>query len=353
MKHGATLAGYLSRVFLGRILAATAVLTLLGLSLDLIKAATSLIEERGAAALALYAGLRTVQIASTMLPTGILIGATLTFFSLANRSEIVVLRATGQSVFGLLRLLLPLAIAFGLVHHLLGDRPVAWAEARLIEAFPIALEAPAPGATVWSRLKTGHNTEILRARLGSRDGDTLDGVTLWFLDDRGRIESRLEATRAEFVDGAWHLADVQHTGTDERTAKLIWETPLTPRAVRRLAARQTMISASDARAVMAGLAIGSRGESYYATRVARSYAAFAVPAVMILLGAQAGFALRRAGHGYRTAALGLALGLIYVAANGIMGSLGEAGAIAPLWAAAVPTVVFALVGAWALMLRES
>lgn len=346
-----TLSLYLSRVVGFRVLAAAVVLLLLGLSIDLIKSATDLIAEGGPAAILGYAALRAPQIAATLFPVAVLIGGTLAFLTLAHRSELVIVRAAGRSIFAILRMLAPCAVILGLIYHLMGDHLSAWAEQRLSATFPQTTEAPEPGATIWSR----QASQVMRARLADSDGTTLQAVTLWELDQSGHVTGRREAENATFDDGVWVLRKVTHHRGDRLIRELdssIWHSSLTPAGMRALAAGRLSVSTADARAALAGLAVQIRGDAYYASRIARSYAAFVIPGVMLVLAALAGFGLARSGGGPRMAVLGVVLGFLYIALDGVLGALSEVGVIDAIIAAAAPTALFAALGLWGLLVLE-
>ncbi|MEM7507126.1 MAG: LptF/LptG family permease [Pseudomonadota bacterium] len=346
-----TLSLYLSKVIGLRVLAAGLVFLILGISIDLIQSATDLLAEAGPTAILGYAALRTPQIAATLFPVAVLVGGTVAFLTLGHRSELVIVRAAGRSIFAILRMLAPCALVLGLIYHLMGDQLSAWAEQRLSETFPKTTEAPEAGASVWSR----QSGQVMRAELATSDGTALRVFTLWELDAQGHVTGRRDAERAEFDDGVWVLRDVTRHQGDQRVQELessIWHTALTPSAMRALAAGRLSVSTANARAALAGLAVQTRGEAYYASRIARSYAALVIPGVMLVLAALAGFGLARSGGGLRMAITGVVLGFLYIAMDGVLGALSEVGMINAVIAATVPTALFAALGIWGLLVLE-
>ncbi|MEM8787935.1 MAG: LptF/LptG family permease [Pseudomonadota bacterium] len=343
---------YLSQVVIGRVIGAGLILIVLGLSIDLIKSATDVMAEGGAVALLSYAAFRAPQVAATTFPIAVLMGATLAFLTLGARSELTVIRGAGQSIFNILIMLIPCALALGIVYNLLTDRLAAWSEVQLNAVFPQTVDRPGVGEEIWSRSALAQpgaimlRSEVLRARLGAEDGSRLTDLSLWQLDGEGRILRRSEAAEAVFQDGAWQL-----TGGDAGGGAN-WLTQLTPAAVMELAAGRIAVSASDAREALAGRATPTRGTAFYTTRIARSYSALIIPGVMMMLAAIAGFGLARAGGGPRNAIIGVALGLLYIAGDAIFASLGEVGAMGAIWASAAPSLFFAVVALWALLVLE-
>jgi lipopolysaccharide export system permease protein len=83
-----------------------------------------------------------------------------------------------------------------------------------------------------------------------------------------------------------------------------------------------------------GEGAAARGAAFYETRLQSAAAMLATPFIMLLLAVPAAFGLPRQGGGAaRRAAVGLALGLGYLLAAGLLGALGEAGALPPVLAA--------------------
>lgn len=333
-----------------RVVAAWLVLTTLGLSIDLIKSANGLIEQGGASYMLVYAALRAPQVMVTLFPISILVGAAATFMVINNRSELVMMRAAGSGIFTLLKLLLPLSLILGVFYSQLGDRVDAWAEAQLAAAFPETADTASVGSWLWTR----DSTQVIRARLGTEDGTELTDLTVYEMDQNGQITARMTAQKAKFINARWLLDDATRT-KDSKTVKhaqIPWDTRLVPESVREVAGKGRTVSADKARAALSGLTVLTRGNAYYVTRIARSYSAIFLPLVMLTIAAIAGFGNSRIGNGARPAALAVALGFIYLAADSLFGSLGEVGAMGPAVAAFAPSIFFAIAGAWGLLLLE-
>lgn len=349
-----TLGWYLSKTVGLRILATGIVLLLLGLGIDLLRMASTLIERGGAPALLDYAMLRAPLIATTLFPIAALTGAVVAFLALGGRSELTVIRAAGLSTFRILATLAPLALAMGIFYSILGDRISAWAENTLEDMFAEEPEETTPTLSpdpVWSR----DSREVVRAYLANPEGTELRNITLFKLDEDGHLQDRLSVRTARFDGTVWMLDGITSGPSDAPILRdsRAWDTTLRPADIQALAAGRRSASVKDARAVLSGNAAATRGRSYYSTRIARSYAAFFVPAIMILLAALAGFGSARAGGRAKLAVTAVVLGFLYITADGFVASLGEVGAIDPLIAAFAPGAFFAIVGIWSLILFEA
>ena len=345
-----TLALYLSRQFGGRILAVGLVLLALGLGLDLLDNATDVIRDNGSGAVFEYAALRVPLITINLLPIAVLLGATLAFLALAARSELVAMRAVGVNTLRILALLAPLALALGGGYSLLIDRGAVLAEAGLIELFPEVAGQPEPGEAIWART----DTEVIRFH-GDRDGGAvLSRVTIFALDAGGTITSRFDADEARWDGAVWQLVagTTGAFGATPERALAEWRTRLTPEDIRRLATRPSLVTSGDARAVLAGVTVGSRSTFFYESRIQRSWAAWTIPFVMLLFAALAAFGLIRSGGGARFAAAGIGLGFTFVVADGFLGTLSEAGLLPPGLAAFAAPGLFAVIALWLIVLME-
>ncbi|MEM9736024.1 MAG: LptF/LptG family permease, partial [Pseudomonadota bacterium] len=248
-----TLAFYLSRILGGRILVAWLVLLVLALGIDLLRSSSDLVARGGPALLAEYALLRAPILGAVLVPIAVLAGALLGFFMLSTRSEAAIIRSMGLSIWRVLVMLLPLAVALGLAYNLLGDRLSAAAEQRLADLFPLEVIEDAEGREakpIWHRGRD----EILRAIPQAGDGSALLDVTIYELDPNGALSRRLTAVSAEFTGSGWRLSEVEidRTGQPESHESYDWETLLTPADIFRLAKGQGAVTAGQAQAVLSG-----------------------------------------------------------------------------------------------------
>src|SRR5690606_6940905 len=116
------LAGYLTRLLLGRFLLLLFGLAALLLGLDLMVNANSLLRgEGGIAALGRYAYLRTPIVASDLIKVATLLAGLITFAGLIRHSELTAMWNAGVSQLGLLRRLLPIALLIGGLQFVVSD----------------------------------------------------------------------------------------------------------------------------------------------------------------------------------------------------------------------------------------
>ena len=344
-----TLAWYLSRMALARIAVALAGLVALALAITLLEAAPDLLREGGAGRVARFAALRAALLADELAAVAILSGAALTFATLAARSEMVALRAAGMSAARLMLRLAPLALALAGAGYALSECAAPAAEAALARDFPgVAARAPEQGP-VWAAL----GRETARFTVADASGAALAQVTIFSMDPGGAILSRTDAAAARWTGNGWRLeaallADAQGV---RPAPPGLWRPPLDPASALSLTRRPERVSSGEARAALAGARPLARGSAYLRTRLADVWAATLTPAMLLCFAALAGFGPPR-GAGGGMLALGLTLGLLYIALDGAFGGLGGAGALSPVTAAFAPKAVGALAALWAILMAE-
>lgn len=348
-----TLTWYLTRIALARIALALVGLVALALAITLLDAAPALLRDGGAGAVALFSALRATLLADEMAGVAVLIGATLSFATLAGRNEMTALRAAGMSAPRLLLRLTPLAAALALAGHLLADRAAPAAETALARAFP-GVAAPTPAsAPVWAPLGRETARFTIEDAANGQDSARLTALTVFTFDAAGRIVSRLDAASAQWRDGRWLLsAPTRADAQGLRPAPdAEWLTPLDPAAARTLALRPERVSGEQARAGLSGDAPAMRAPAFLRTRVAAAWADALTPACLVCFAVLAGFGPPRAGQG-RLAALSLALGFVYLALDGALANLGASGALSPVAAAFAPKAIGGAVALWAVLMVE-
>ncbi len=354
-----TLPRYLTRLFAGRALGALFALAALLQLLDLLDKASDIVARGGAADVLRYAALRLPTLLGHAVPLAVLVGAALSFLRLAATSEMAALRASGVGAWRVLGALAPacaLAAAaqatllFGVAPR--AERALAdWWDGRDASS---ASEPMALPRRLWFR----NGADVVAADAVSLDGTRLAGVLVVHRDADGRIAARIEARRAEHDAAAgWLLRDASVVrpaqARAEAAAELAWPDGPPPAAVRDLARPTEAQPLGRLLAGARGEGAVARGGAFHRTRAQAAAAALAAPFLMALLAAPAAFGLpRQGGGGARRAAVGLALGLGYLVAAGLLGALGEAAVLPPVLAAWTAPFLFAVAGVLLLQREE-
>ena len=172
------------------------------------------------------AGLRLPFVAMQILPFAVLLGGILAFWRLTRSSELIVARAAGVSAWQFLAAPLGCAILLGAVATG-GVSPLSSAMLARAEALDNAYLRTAGGPTalaggqLWLRQSDRQldpqGVAIIHARAVQMRGDHLvaQDVSVFRLDGRDRLLSRLESGRAELGEGAWVLTDTRRMLPDK------------------------------------------------------------------------------------------------------------------------------------------
>ncbi|HYE52889.1 MAG TPA: LPS export ABC transporter permease LptG [Azospirillaceae bacterium] len=342
---------YLSKAFLTRFLAALLAFTALLQLLDLLDAASQVLERGGGVGdIAWYALLRLPVIVERLVPLAVLIGSLATLLGLAQNNEIVALKSAGMTPYRLLLVLTPAALAVSVFHFVLSDQVAPRAERAFLtwwqEGAPPGEEAREE-KTVWLRAGA---TVVSVGRVLEK-GRVLDRVELFPRDTEGRVTERVTAERATYADGAWMLHGVRRlvlkpgaVGDVQVLDAMPWEVGLHPTNVVEVAAPTERIPAMRLRTILSGEWAGANSPAYYRTRLHETYAGPLASLIMLLLSAPVAHGMRRGGTLSKGLAVGVVIGLCYLLADGMLAALGEAGALPAALAAWAPTVLFASIG---------
>lgn len=153
------------------------------------------------------------EVGQIILPFAILFSALYTFWLLARRHELVIVRAAGLSVWQFLAPIVGVAMLIG-VFHMTVINPIG---AMMISRFQV-MEAnylQARDSTVsigdqglWLRQKTDEGGVIMHAEKIRMPEWRMTGVTTFYFRDNGDFVKRLDAETAMLENGEWQFRDV-------------------------------------------------------------------------------------------------------------------------------------------------
>ena len=98
-------------------------------------------------------------------------------------------------------------------------------------------------------------------RIGRADpgAGTLSDISIFELDERGRLQFRIDAESARYTDDGWRLSGVVRTGANlqpEKLPELLWTSRLTPAGILSVARRTELVDAGEVRDILAGIVPG-------------------------------------------------------------------------------------------------
>ncbi len=359
------LSRYLSRQMAIKMFWVLLAFTALMQLIDLLGASTEIIERgEGVFGFLKYITLRMPVTMSHLVPISTLLGAALTFYSLAQNSEMIALRGSGQTPYRAVFMLVPLTLFIGIAYFFLADQIVpradkifvSWWEQTDPDATDITVDHEETADEVWART----TYSVIRIKAHYNGGRDLEGVTIYSLDKDQQVSERIAAKNAQWQDdGSWVLNNVdRYIGNDGGASTfsmsaMSWHTALRPSTVLELANPEVTISTSGSRKVIRGNAAGSRGGDYYQLQIQKAYLTLFVPLIMLLLAAPVAAGLRRSGTTTRYLGFSIIAGFSFLLLDGILLSLGQAHIVPSFAAAWATTILFATGGSWVLLRLEN
>jgi len=304
--------------------------------------------------------MRTPSLAERLLPFATLFGAIAAFIEFARRSELVVIRSVGVSVWQFLLPPVALALALGIVATTVYNPVAAWLRQQADELGVVLLGREQvvllqTSQEVWLRQKGVDGESVLHGRQTRDRGRVLVGVTVFTFDPDGRFRERIEAREATLGEGNWELdqATVYAAAAEpEQHERFLVATELHPDEVLETAGQPDTVSFW----ALPGLIdrAGREGLSLYPYRQ-QFQALLAQPlflAAMVLIAATVSMRSARFGGTGRLVASGVAAGFVLYVATEVMRDLGGVGIVPPTISAWSPGVVAALLGATVLLNLE-
>lgn len=304
-------------------------------------------------------GMRVPMFMQQTVPFVALLSTMILLVNLNRRSELVITRAAGVSVW---QFLLPLGVGaflFGLFIILLFN-PIAAAGLARSQTFEADMRASDPttatGAVVpWLRQKTAGTDTIIGARASLNQGMELAGASFFRLDSKGDIFERLDANRAYLRDGYWELVDVDRyvDGTRESGIKSV-QVPTNLRAEfvqERLAAPDTVSLFRLPETIRVAQSFGLRANAFDM----QLQFLLALPPLLVamtLIAATVSLKFTRLGQSVPLILGGVVAGFLLYVVSVLVKAFGTAGIVPPVVAAWFPVVVAIFLGVTFLLYRE-
>lgn len=352
---------YLGRQFLARFLGLLAFFVIVLQMLDLLNESDNIMAAEGAGwrSIVQYVGLRAPQIASQFTPFAALLAIVFTLSLLNLRSEITVMRAAGMSIH---RVLFPIGVVcagVALAHFVLHELLVVDASRKFAywQANQYAVDLP-PDTGTRTDVRLAFENDFIYAGSAARIGDDvwLNNVTINRLSPSGLVESETAARAARYQAGEWRLFDVRSFSVSDlvmrREASRDWATSLEPDFLFALSLNPDQTSLGELSRKIAQLREDGADARAATTSFLARFSKPAATLVMPLLGAIAGFGVRRQGAQLQRAVIGAGIGFSYFVAENMMLALGKLGAAPAMLGAFFPFALYMVVGFTILLAME-
>ncbi len=290
-------------------------------------------------------------------PMAALLGALLGLGTLATRSELVVMQASGFTRLQIAGSVMKTAIPLVLLTMAIGEWVAPQGEQmarnyRAQQMYGGSLLSTKSG--LWA--KDGNDFIYIERVAGETE---LSGVNIYHFNDQRRLETVRYAASANFEDGVWQLSQVdtsdltnqkQVTGTQTLTG--VWKTNLTPDKLGVVALDPDSLSISGLRNYIKYLKqSGQEASRYQLNMWSKIFSPLSV-AVMMLMALSFIFGpLRSVPMGVRVVT-GISFGFLFYVLDQIFGPLSLVYSMPPILGALLPSMLFLLISLYMLLKRK-
>lgn len=296
-----------------------------------------------------YLLLQSPRVILFALPFASLFSILITIGVASKWNEIVAIKASGNNIKKSFSSFLLLGIALTLIAFILGETviPAATREAvnirkvRILKRSPFVLHRK---EALWVK---GIDGSLIRIDGFVGDKNSILTTSIFSFNDSFQLEKRIEADRAEWADGKWHLKHATqfdfNTGKRTDSNSVISTSLEEPKVFKEEMKKPKEMSFIELRSYYKRLDNAGFKNIKYQVRLYEKLAYPTINFVMILFGVALGLQSRWAG-GIRAAGLGVLITVAYWMLYAICISLGNTG-ILPAWLAPwISPVLFCSIG---------
>lgn len=304
--------------------------------------------------LLIYAVLRIPEISTFLIPFCVLLGTLLSLGKLERNNEILAFKAAGAPYYLVLVSFLPAVGLVGALNFIMADQVVPSSVVKLLNLnlYPDKKSKTTDGN--FNNIWVQDGTTVVQAMSVDRQGTPLHQVWLYQRGEDGNLQTVLHAATAAFdrKKRDWTLTgvmqtdiSVEHGAVTKPAPDQVWSTRLTPAEFSNLVEVPQAMSLRRIWRFINNDQIGVRPAYFYETWLQKRIALPIGSVLMILLAAPVAQSLQRRDRSLAGGiAIGFGLGFLYFITDGLVMSLGEAGAIPPFFAAWLPPLLFASLG---------
>jgi len=288
----------------------------------------------------------------TLLPIIAMLGTLMGLGALAGQSELTAMRAAGVSLLRIGRATLVAGLALGLLGFVLGDW-IAPAGVRAAEAYKArersGTEVGLAGQSVW--LRDGDNIFHIQNLIAENH---IANIEIFRLTPDLRLSASMHVDDGVFQDGIWRLTGVKQTelttksATTSKLPSLDWNGSLSPEVLRLFVLEAQSLTMPGLVRLINYLESNRLDSAEYRMELWRKLMApFTVMAMMLFAIPFVLGSLRSSGAGQRLL-IGILVGVGFYVINEVSANLGQIYHWPPFLAAAVPSIVLTLSGAYRL-----
>lgn len=284
----------------------------------------------------------------------VLLGTVIAVIDLQSRRELAAIKASGMSIWRILRAPTVALLLFGLAVTFYAEGVVTVANRALYATLPGDNASLTPSGGLWlEQTAVGAERYVLRAEHVVDNSQQLQNVTIYRQDGLG--DGRILAPSARLVDGAWRLpkATRYRAGLPpEQLTDYTLSTQTTPSDLRVKVSSTDDMTVFELANSLSGNMSDSQLRNAAATRLLRllSLPALLVGALFIAFAFTAGY---RRTNGYGAPVVyAILIGFVVFVITEMADRAGSAGVLSPMFAACGPAFVTLVIGLTVLLYKE-
>lgn len=348
-----TLNQYLAKAYFLRFLVLFMGISVILQLLDALNASEDILAAEGAGfpSMMRYVELRLPQLMSEFIPFTALLAALLTYTTLNQHSEVVVMKAAALSPFRIIAPLIWVSCGIALVHFIFNESVMVNSSAKLKhwQDSGYAVDAP-PKNTNSTRTWVLDGRDLIEVRSVARNGRILviDDLTQYERTPEASLSAIVKADFAVFRDEGWTLFDVRRFDVSNQKVttydKKAWESEITPERFLALAVSPDNVSFGELFSAMVRLEDEGYPVRSLAASLHHKVSSPIATMIMPLLAAFAAFGVVRGGMLFVRTAAAMGLGFAFFVVDNLMLAMGQFGRIPPSVAAWAPLMLFLVLG---------
>lgn len=347
---------YLSGVLLNRVLFSCAVLVGLLEILALLEQTTPILQRHlGVAGILTYAGMRLPFLMAGALPLSLLIGALVMLSQMTLASEMAILQASGLSMLGLYKRLIPATLIIGALGVVLDDQVTPRSEQALAAWWNRTDPHPEKGHAFWFH----EGRQVARVTYVADGGNMLSGLDIYSRDEKGLLQEVIHADRADYTHAnGWVLHTVKRIQINDPTATRLpseeqrnWQTTLHPWDFIRLSTENPPLSSGTIIGMLRGHLPSDSSPGFLQAGLLERFLRPAAMLVLLLIAMPVIYIPPRTGTRSWLPVWCLGAGLLFIVAQGLLRAMGNAGLLPPP-VATVPGLIIFTLGAATVLLRN-
>lgn len=349
---------YLSGVLFSRVMFSSAILVGLMEILALLEQTTPILQRHlGVAGILTYAGMRLPFLMSGALPLGVLIGALLMLTQMTLASEMAILQASGLSMWGLYKRLVPATLLVGALGIVLDDQVTPRSEQALAAWWNRTDPHPEDGHAFWFH----EGGRLAHVRYVADGGNMLAHLDLYTRTPEGLLQETLHAERADYTHAhGWQLHAITRVQIDQQKAQRLpaedsmpWQTTLHPWDFIRLSAENPPLSSGTIIGMLRGRLPSDSSSGFLQAGLLERFLRPAAMMVLLLLAMPVIYIPPRTGTRSWVPVWCLGAGLLFIIAQGLLRAMGNAGLLPPPVATIPGLIIFTLGAVTALLRNEA